>query len=225
MGSFQFKLLELFTTDLPGQKRFYGELLQLPIVAENDLYFICAVGESFLKFTVREYFRRSHFAFNIPSNQIHEAKSWLNSEIFQLKDKEDSIIPYESWNAEAIYFYDYDGNVVELIARKNLAINSNENFTANSILGISEVGLPCDNIAKLYQKLSGRLSLPLYCGDDKYFCAAGDESALLILVNQNQKKWFPTIHAALPADVNITIEQGGKEIFLSYRDGEPEFSD
>ncbi|WP_163718149.1 VOC family protein [Mangrovibacterium lignilyticum] len=223
MEGFRFKLLTLFTNRLDEQKRFYTGLLLLPLIDEQSDSFTCAIGQSLITFKVREERTICHFAINIPSNLIMEARQWLNPAIAVLKDGDSDIVRFEGWNANALYFYDADGNIVEFIARQNLNILSDSPFSAYSLLEISEIGVPTKNIRGFFEGLNSGFRVPVYSGGFEYFCAAGSEHALFILVDQTQKKWFPTLHPALPCDFQLIIEQLGNEIFLSYRNGQLSF--
>jgi hypothetical protein len=58
-----------------------------------------------------------HFTFNIPHNQLDAAISWLQQFTSLLPVPGNGhIATFESWNAHAVYFYDNNGNLLELIA-------------------------------------------------------------------------------------------------------------
>lgn len=219
MIAFRFKQLELYTSNLNGQKQFYCELLQLLMVEECANSFCCLIGSSVLKFVEGESGSRYHFAINIPANQIRESFEWLNPQIEKIQDGTSDLVRFEGWNANALYFYDADGNIVEFIARQNLNTDSDAPFGPRSFIGISEIGMPTDHIKTLFNNLNVGLVVPVYSGDFDYFIAAGSEHALFILVDQKQKKWFPTQHRTLPADFNLVIEQESEHIKLAYRNG------
>lgn len=82
-----------------------------------------------------------HFAFNIPANQFQEAKEWLKGKTTLLLEDGEDEADFSFWPAHACYFEDPAGNIVELIARYNENPNSESQFTVNSILNISEIGL------------------------------------------------------------------------------------
>ncbi len=224
MNDFRFKQLELYSGNLNEQKQFYRELLQLPLVEEDANSFSCLIGSSVLKFIEGESGNRYHFAINIPANQIRESFEWLNPQIEKIPDGLSDFVRFEGWNANAFYFYDADRNIVEFIARQNLNTDSEVPFGPHSFIGISEIGIPTDHIRTLFDNLNAGLKVPVYSGNFDYFIAAGSEHALFILVDQKQKKWFPTHHRALPADFNLVIERESKHIKLAYRNGNILFS-
>lgn len=133
-----------------------------------------------------------HLAFNIPANMIRSALAWARTRLPLLSDE---IFDFEFWNAEAIYFEDPDGNVLELIARKNLDNDAAGDFGPELLLEVSEFGLPVADPPALISRLEERLGLEVYSGDRDQFTAVGDEHGLFIVVRPG-RTWLPTDRAA-----------------------------
>ncbi len=207
------KGLKLYTNNLAKQKEFYISLLSCNLVDETNDSFTIKLVDSLLTFSKSDDKPYYHCAINIPSNQIEEALQWLKQRVEILPFENEEIVDFVNWNAKSIYFYDAGKNIVELIARKNLNINRNEEFSANSFLHISEIGYPTNDVKKSYHYLNTNYNLDKYDCDEKRFCAIGDEYGLLIVVNYNLKKWFPTRDEALPFPFEISFENGDGELF------------
>lgn len=185
--------LILLTSRLEEQIEFYKNILGLKVIEQTADHCSFKVGSSVLSFYFRENATPYHFAFNIPCNQINEALTWLKSKVEILRDDENNEIQdFSDWNAKAIYFYDKDNNIVELIARKNLKNDSNVLFRPESMICISEIGMPVNNMERTFHHLNIIKKLPVYSGNLDVFCAAGDENGLFIIINKEKKKWFPT---------------------------------
>lgn len=193
----------LFSKNLKAQKQFYQSTLGVELVEESSTKITFRFGESFLSFIVSKVSKVAHLAFNIPSNKINEAFSWLSDKTTVLDYKGEQITTFSNWNAEAIYFYDADGNIMEFIARHNLNIEDDLSFSATSILNISEVGIPVDDIEPVYTTLNAINLLPIYDGDFNRFCAVGNEEGLFILVDRNKKQWYPTMQKIELTDVIV----------------------
>jgi hypothetical protein len=144
-----------------------------------------------------------HFAFNIPANREVDALIWLKKRVQILPFGHEEIINFKSWNANAIYFYDKDRNIVEFISRKNLDIPNKKPFSSGSILNISEIGLATTRIEKIYQELNRMQRIEIFDGNFKRFCAAGNDEGMFILVNHKIKKWFPTNDEVFVSDFGI----------------------
>jgi catechol 2,3-dioxygenase-like lactoylglutathione lyase family enzyme len=206
--------LILYTAQLEEQTTFYKDVLGFKLVEKTPDHSSFKTGTSILSFYYRETSTPYHFAFNIPSNQINEALQWLKQRVEVLTDERIEIHDFESWNAQAVYFYDKDQNIVEFIARKNLKIESFTAFRPESILNISEIGLPVNNMERTLHHLNLVKKLPIYSGDMERFCAAGDENGLFIIINKEKKKWYPnddTPHSSyfrMEGDYNIEFTNG-----------------
>lgn len=206
----QIKKLKIYTTKLSAQTQFYSEILALKMLdrTENSVSF--KIGRSVLKIEKAPNSTPYHFAINIPSNQENEALAWLKNKVEILKDGNTEIQDFVAWNAKAMYFYDPDKNIVEFIARKNLDNRSEIEFGQNSLLEISEIGMPTNNIKKKYHILNGIFGLGIYSGGFDRFCAIGNENGLFICIDKNIKDWFPTNDKAFSSYFEITFEE--KEI-------------
>ncbi len=206
--------------DLEQQQAFYNTSLGLVLLEKSANHFVVKVGTSLLEFHLGALPSKYHFAFNIPSNQIKEALIWLQQKTSILSFEGKKIQDFYNWNAEAIYFYDADGNILELIARKNSQIQSQGEFSAESIINISEVGVPSANIEKLFKDLQKGTGIEQYSGDLESFCAAGDEDGLFILVNEIHKNWFPTSKPAKPLPITLYFSNADNDFLFEYKEDE-----
>jgi len=213
------KKLELYTSQLEQQTDFYSNIFQLEITDKNNDSVTFKIGDSILTFTYKAESKPYHFAFNIPANQEQEALFWLKERVDILEDKNQEIHHFKDWNAGAIYFYDYDNNIVEFIARKNLNNNSTKNFTAESLLEISEMGIPTFDIENEYNILAKTVELPIHSGNFERFCSLGDDEGLFILINKDLKKyWYPTNDTPYSVDFKIKFIEKDKAYNFQYLD-------
>ncbi|HMS33005.1 MAG TPA: ring-cleaving dioxygenase [Ignavibacteria bacterium] len=204
------KGLELFTDKLDELKKFYSQTLELEMIRDDIRSFSVNCGESILTFSLSADFTKPfyHFAFNIPENKLAEAKGKISAILNLISLNGEDVFDFRSWNAHSIYFYDPSGNIVELIARHNLNNSSSEEFTGKSFLSVSEVGLPVCDVEKFFEKINREYKTPLFSGDKKEFCAAGNDDGLFIIVNEG-RKWFPDCGPAkiFPLVINILSEK------------------
>lgn len=209
--------LTLFSSNISQQADFYSGVLQLPVISRDSNSVTFKAGGSLLSFELSAAANPYHIAFNIPSNKAVEALNWLRPKTGLLGFDGEELIQFENWNAESMYFYDTDNNIVEFIARKNLRDFEDEPFEPGQIRCISEVGIGTANIEETYGQLAAVHPLPVYWGDFDKFCAAGDEYGLFILSDFNKRRWFPTNDEIKVADFMLTgnhniIYQGGRVI-------------
>lgn len=198
-------------------KEFYTKTLELTLLKETGTGFTVRTGSSELSFEKSQSEDKPfyHFAFNIPENQLKNAKEWLTGKANHIKlitlDGEDEF-NFESWNAHSIYFYDPAGNILEFIARHRLENKTENEFTSESILSISEIGIPVLQVKKFIDKLTKIFPLPLFSGDMTSLTALGDNNGLLIIVPKG-RKWYPDCPKAeiYPMTI-ITISDMNEEI-------------
>ncbi|AIY04290.1 beta-lactamase [Planococcus sp. PAMC 21323] len=134
-----FKKVILYTNQLEDMKGFYEYQLGFRIVEEDDTSFTLSMGESQLVFRESDRAAVYHFALNIPGNQFTLAKSWTSERVTLNRQEGMDEVFYANFDADAFYFQDPAGNVVEFIARRS--VDRMANFTVDSILNISEVSI------------------------------------------------------------------------------------
>lgn len=209
------RTLNLYTHKLDELKTFYTEVLGFVILASAEKKFQLQCGASVLSFTEGIDQAYYHFAFNIPSFQVKSALSWLKKRVAIIKNEEEEIIDFPNWNAEAIYFFDPAGNILEFIARKNLNLRADSPFNIQSIQNISEVGLPVKDVKKAFLQLENDIGLAHYWGDQKFFSAAGDEQGLIILINSLERNWLFTNLNAKSFPLEVALTHKGQSYQLS----------
>lgn len=193
----------LFTNNIQSQREFYKTTLGFEMFDDSPTKLSFRIGASTLTFQYKEDFKPTHFAFNIPRNAIHDAMIWLRNRTELLDYDGEKIAHFVNWKAKAIYFYDADKNIVELIARERIDKESDFAFTANTILSISEVGIVADDIEAIYNNISSMKDIPVFDGDFNRFCALGDDHGLFIVIDKTKKKWNPMDDEAFTSDFII----------------------
>lgn len=216
----QIKELKIYTQHFSEQVVFYSNTIGLNLMEKSENQAVFGIGESKLKIVRSDKFKPYHFAINIPCNKETEALKWLKERVEILKDGIHEIQDFVSWNAKAIYFYDKDNNIVEFIARKNLKNTTDEEFDVNSLLEISEIGIPVDDIETTFTTLHTIANLQKYDGGFERFCAIGDENGLFICINKKLKDWFPTGDKAHSSEFEIKFRENGREYELAFVNGE-----
>lgn len=186
--------IQLLTHDLAGQRDFYTDVLQVPLLETSLDTVTFQAGHSRLAFKQAPpgWSGCYHYAFNIPENQFGQAKAWLSQRVALIADSNGADeFDFQNWNAHAVYCYDPAGNVVELIARHKLANAAHESFGGHSLLCVSEIGLPAVDVRDVVRSLTSGLELEVYWGaGSDTFTALGDEHGLFIVVKRG-RIWFP----------------------------------
>ncbi|MEM7050973.1 MAG: hypothetical protein AAF604_14990 [Acidobacteriota bacterium] len=195
--------LELETAAaLEGLKRFYVDTLELAVVSESAAALTLQAGRSTLTFRAPTKGGSGgeptyHFAFNIPENQIFEARRWQLERTPLLERPADAyshadyvdVTDFWHWNAHSVFFEDPAGNLLEHIARHDLDNASQKPFSGKSLLYISEIGLVADDVPALGKAVQEATGLDLYYAGGDRFRAYGDPNGLVLGLQGGIPRW------------------------------------
>ncbi len=193
------RLLILETTRLDELKEFYTQVLDWSPADEEEGSFTLDMQETELEFRHHQGDQQPfyHFAINIPSNKIEEARGWLRERVplLWLDDYQSDIAEFTNWNARSVYFVDPAGNIVELIARFDLDNASDAPFSASQFISVSEVGLvfPAGELEIKSEQVLRDFGLSWFSKQPplETFKAIGDDEGLFIVVPEH-RNWYPT---------------------------------
>jgi catechol 2,3-dioxygenase-like lactoylglutathione lyase family enzyme len=136
-----------------------------------------------------------HFAFLVPGDRFAAARAWAAERVELL-----TTIDFPAWDAQACYFHDPAGNIVELIAHGGIgAAGRSGAFAPAELLAISELGLVGVDAGDLEA-----FGLPAWDRfDPLVFCG---RRAHTLIATPAGRGWLPTGRPAEvhPAEVGIT---------------------
>ena len=209
--------LTLFVKDISAVKDFYKNILGLIVNTENDSSIEFQAGETTLILkedkTINPHY---HFAFNIPSNKIEEAKEWMNgkAELLPMEDN-NYIADFDNWNAKSIYFYDSVGNIVEFIARFDLQNDVVQKFNSSQILCVSEMGIVTNDVTSFADKLKNKYKVFDFVKsvNSDSFSAMGNDNGLFIIAIEN-RNWYPTKVPSQKSPFEIKFINDNGETFI-----------
>jgi hypothetical protein len=190
--------------DRAAVEEFYGERLGLARLGGVDGVTRFAVGAASLSFRDGSAGERPfyHFALLVPGNRFDAARRWGSSAAPLLPYEGETRLRFDDWDADACYFLDPAGNIVELIAHHGVAESvATGSFDVSEVRGVSEIGIvvtaPVEAIALLE-----RAGLPLWSGDARargeVFAFVGRKAHTAILTSPGHP-WLPT---GRPAEVH-----------------------
>jgi len=213
--------INLQTSSLDEQTRFYRDVLELTTETNSDGNIKIGIGRTTLVFEqVKGADPFYHFAINIPSNKIDEAKTWLShrADLIWMDDYKSDIADFRNWNAKSVYFYDPAGNILELIARFDLENKIDEPFSPAQFLCISEMGLVVkpDRLDNLAEELLKDYDLTYFFRQPPLpqFKAIGDNNGLFIMVPE-KRNWYPTTKPCGIFPIKVQFENAGKKFELT----------
>lgn len=211
----------LQTSMLKEVVTFYQAGMGLPTYSKDNNEVNIRIGSTELAFKqVSAADPFYHIAINIPANKIDEAKNWLMDrvDLIWIDDYNSDIADFVNWHAKSVYFFDPAGNIVELIARFDLANKTEEPFSAAQFLSISEVGLvvKANKFDESVTRLLKQYQLSYFVKQQPLpqFRAIGDDEGLFIVVPEN-RNWFPTNKPSGIFPIEIHFQNEGNEYILN----------
>ncbi|MDX1603955.1 MAG: VOC family protein [Salinimicrobium sediminis] len=211
------EFLKLYSSNIEEQFQFYAEVLGLPVKKVSEENFQVQLPQSLLEFQYKKTAKPYHIAFHIPARQEEKALAWLEERVEILPDGDQKLIDFPAWKAKSMYFYDRDKNIVEFISRSHLFEPASGEFSAASILGISEIGLATSDVHEKFNFLNDHFGLTKFTGDYEHFCATGDDEGLFIIINKEQKDWIPVGDKAFASEFDIKISVQNAIFGASYK--------
>ncbi|HEY5463517.1 MAG TPA: hypothetical protein VIJ95_09710 [Hanamia sp.] len=213
--------VEILTNNLDETEKFYTQHLSLGIKDKTENTISFSVRNSELIFReIKSENPVYHLAINIPCNKINDARNWLAERVDIISvDENNDIANFTDWNAKSVYFFDNNGNILELIARFDLLNSENEMFCNKSFICISECGIATDDANELTERIISVTKLPVFSKQKRRddFSALGDDNGLLIL-SDTKRKWYPTNTKVDKFFIKIKIETSGKKTELIFND-------
>lgn len=208
---------------LPALADFYGAGLAVRLAEERSELLALEIGATRLEFRASSSEPFYHFALLVPGNRFSEALEWADARTELLPDPESGelVFDFTNWSAEACYFHDPAGNIVELIAHRGLAETSAEGpFAADELLGLSELGL-VGAPAAMAAALERGLGLELWDGSvagEGRLGFVGEKGRTLIL-SWPGRGWLPTGRPAeaYPVEAVMSGPPEGEAVVDGYR--------
>lgn len=202
-----FKSVKLYTDKLKQLKGFYGNVLELKIIESADDYFKVVIGTSILIFQQATKETLYHFAINIPGNQFTLAKHWARKRVSLNREAAVDEVYYSRFDADAFYFEDPAGNVIELIARRH--VDKWSDFSVDSLLNLSEVSITTPYVAEVGLQLqsvgvhvSGHVDIE---PDELNFLGSKDTFILLVPPN---RRWYFSKRMSVTSPIEIELTHG-----------------
>ncbi|MBS1511471.1 MAG: VOC family protein [Bacteroidetes bacterium] len=212
--------LVLQTNQLLATKLFYQDVLGLEVVDETAMHIVFRIGDSQLVFELvhSEHTPKYHFAFTIPLNQMEAAADWVAARTTPIRiDDNGYIAHFKDWKARAVYFFDNNANILELICRDDLHNAAEDDFTAAFILSISEIGLVVDQPLVTGDELNHTIHTDFFSKGPKRedFTAVGDDDGLFVIAIPG-RNWYPTQQPSEKWKVKATVRVHEKEYTLVF---------
>lgn len=202
------KKLELFTSDGSALLHFYRDVLGCSVQEETNGFTLHTAATTVQWVEDKTASFKYHIAFAIPWNQVAAALQWTRAKVPLLEcAPQHYLADFTAWKAQAFYFEDPAGNIVEFISREPLGLESIPPFDGTSLASVSEIGIVTDDVTLACRQLAEIWGVPIFSRQQPTpnFAALGDDHGLLIVV-QEGRPWFPTQTKATKAPLSVLFE-------------------
>ena len=196
---------------LPALERFYGRELGLAVASAGERLEV-RVGDARLTFAAtREGEPFYHFALLVPGDGFEAAHAWLATKtaILPRSGTAETVFDFSFWDALACYCHDPAGNIVELIAHRDIPGTF---ATGRDLLAISEVGIVTPDPPATARRIEDELGLRLWSGDLDSLAFVGRKAHTLIL-SRPGRGWLPTGRPAEQHPAGIELSNGRRARF------------
>ncbi len=202
------KKVILYTRELKQLKRFYMNVLSLPIDAVTSNSFNVQIGTSTIKFIEHEKEARYHFAINIPGNQFSIIKEWVRNRHPLERDEGIDEIYRVKFNADSFYIKDPSGNLVEFIGRRTRDFLGT--FTLEAFYNLSEISIVTDSVNQVGELIQDE-AIPLYFNskiDENNTNYLGKDDSFLVLTPEGREWTFSKDTAIIsPLTIYLTDDR------------------
>ncbi|MGM7680562.1 VOC family protein [Cytobacillus sp. Hm23] len=193
------KIIELSmkTYNLDKMKKFYTDVLQMTLIEENNQMFSVIAGKTRLNFEHDTQLPFYHLCFRTNDSFFQQ--------IYIALSKKDVLLPDESgetslfWEGQQAYFYDPDGNILEVLVRPFI----DDEVEPLGWFDVGEIGMPSSSVRQMQEVLIPYINDKMH-GNGDNFAFYGDEFGVFVLVNEG-RHWYPTERPATIHPLDITI--------------------
>lgn len=193
----------LETANIEKMKVFYNDILEMPMVRENEDMFTVQAGKTQITFKQSDHLPFYHFALRTDARYLGYIFDNLQDNGAELlSDKSGHKSMY--WGGKQIYFKDPDGNLVEI-----LEYEYPYNDQMDGWYDICEMGMPSENVQEVSDFFA---DIPNH-NDSKSdtFRFYGDSFGNFVLVKKG-REWFPTNSPATIHPIAVEVEGSGYQV-------------
>lgn len=210
---------EFLCHNVKATAEFYNQSLGLPIHMIDETTVVFGCGESRLIFRLRqdETKCRYHFAFNVPSGILEDAIQYHEQHAEIIRQNGEAMVDFKAWNAHSFYFFDNNGNILEMISRHDLEDKEQPPYKPGMIRCISEVAVVVEDVKKFCRDFTEKTGVTYYEKQPPQpnFAALGNAHGLII-VSEKGRNWFPTEIVSESAPLQVKILPGDQMVTLNF---------
>ncbi|MDQ0198643.1 catechol 2,3-dioxygenase-like lactoylglutathione lyase family enzyme [Neobacillus ginsengisoli] len=190
---------------LDEMKKFYTEDLEMELLSESEHHFTVSAGTTKIFFELDTSIPYYHVCFRTGSKYIEHMYHKLAENKLLLSDEKGHYSMF--WEGKQVYFFDPDGNILEILERP---FHWGESQPEAGWYDIGEIGMPVPSVKKMQESLRPYIRDQRKDENDT-FAFYGDQKGVFVIVKEG-RNWKPSARAATihPITAVVLGEQEGR---------------
>jgi len=200
-------------------RNFWENTIGCEVVSQTFNSFTLKIGTSLLTFKpnfISVLRPQYHFAILIPSNQIENCLAWLKNggnkkdgkeiQLWRGGESNAEIIQSPLYNSTSVYFADYGGNIIELVARRNIDNPESGEFSSEMFKEINAVSIVTKEIRAAQELIEDNLGYKPVDRTTSGYKVMGNANGLINLVVQGRILPPTTTEIAFPFEMEVVVQ-------------------
>jgi hypothetical protein len=200
-------------------RNFWENTIGCKVVNQNFNTFSIKIGTSLLTFkpnTTTIDRPQYHFAILIPANQIENCLAWLKNGGIKKDGKaiqlwrggvtNAEIIQSPLYNSSSVYFADYGGNIIELVARRNLENSEEGEFSPEMFKEINSVSMVTKEVKAAQKLITDSLGYQPVDRTTTGYKVMGNANGLINILVQSRIIPPTTTEQAYPYEMELVVQ-------------------
>jgi catechol-2,3-dioxygenase len=200
-------------------RNFWENTIGCEVVNQTFNTFTIKIGTSLLTFKPNfttlsrpQY----HFSILIPSNQIENCLAWLKNggkkkdgksiQLWKGGVTNAEIIQSPLYNSSSVYFADYGGNIIELVARRNLENSEEGEFSPEMFKEINSVSMVTKEVKAAQKLITDSLGYQPVDRTTSGYKVMGNANGLINILVQSRIIPPTTTEQAYPYEMELVVQ-------------------
>ncbi|NUE03168.1 hypothetical protein HUB97_11805 [Halorubraceae archaeon YAN] len=206
--------LTLSSDDPVALGEWYNDALNVDVLFSDGAAIVSAGSTEMILTDADKRTAPYHVAFR-SQTPVTELYDWFTDRGEHISVEGESTIRFEFLSADAVYFEDPEGNILECL-HYDRDTPKQDSLGPNTVHSVTEVGLPAHDTASLQSWLVDTVGLSTIGSPTETFAWVGDFDSRFVVVPAG-RDWYPTDRPAgvSPLTTEVAVENTECEVYES----------